>query len=847
MRLNIKLFFITLSLSFLVNSLYAQSTTIKGVVMDSITYEAVPFAAIYAKGDINGIIANENGEFELHINKRNRVITVSSVGYKKRQVTLNNTDSNLVTIKLLPDGVVLQEVVVEKKKEKYSKKNNPAVIFVNKIRESQNLTDPHRNNFYNYDKYEKITLGLNNFTDSPQNRSLFEQFKFLNDYIDTSEVSGKPILNVSVKEKASQVLYRKNPKSQKEYVTGIRRNGIDDLTDQESVQTFLEDIFREINLYDNDINILQNRFVSPLSKIAPDFYKFYLTDTVEIDNERCIQLSFAPHNPQTFGFVGHVFVSEGDSTMFVKKVSMKIPPSINLNFIDQMYLNQEFKRHHDGSRLKIKDDMVMEISIMPGTQGLYARRNTTYSNHTFDPTGKANLLDDDRSIIIAENAYSQDDIYWAQIRTAPISQNEQNVGNMLTQLRNVPFYYWAEKTLRILVSGYIHTSPDSKFDIGPLNTFVSNNDVEGWRFRVGGLTTANLNKRLFARGFVAYGTKDKKMKYSGELEYSFHDKKYHSREFPVHSMRLTHLYDVDQLGQQYAFTNKDNFFLSLKRHSDNLMTYHRLTNLEYTLELHNNISFFASLTHDRQEATIFVPFADGFGANYTHYDQSSLKLKLRYAPGEKFYQSKTNRYPINSDAPIIEISHTYSPKGFMGNMFEINKTEFSAQKRFWFSAFGFTDIILKGGHVWSQSPYPNLLLPNANLSYTIQPESFSLMNPLEFINDSFLSWDITYWANGAILNYIPLIKKLKLREAISFRGLYGHLSDKNNPAENQCLFQFPNSAHTHLMSSTPYMEIGVGIDNLFKILRVDYVWRLTYRNNPDVDKNGLRIALHFTF
>lgn len=847
MRLYIKLFFITLLFSFLVNSLYAQSTTIKGVVMDSITYEAVPFAAIYAKGDKNGIMANENGEFELHINKNSHIITVSSVGYRKRQVTLNDTDSNLMTIKLLPDGVVLREVVVEKKKEKYSKKNNPAVIFVNKIRDSQNLTDPHRNDFYNYDKYEKITLGLNNFTDNHQNRSMFEQFKFLNDYIDSSEVSGKPILNVSVKEKASQVLYRKNPKSQKEYVTGIRRNGIDDLTDQESMQTFLEDIFREIDLYGNDINILQNRFVSPLSKIAPDYYKFYLTDTVEIDNERCIQLSFAPHNSQTFGFVGHVFVPEGDSTMFIKKVSMKISPSINLNFIDQMYINQEFKRHSDGSRLKTKDDMVMEISIMPGTQGLYARRNTTYSNHTFDPTMNANLFDDNRSIIIAENAYSQDDTYWNRIRTAPISQNEQKVGNMLTQLRNVPFYYWTEKILRILVSGYIHTSPDSKFDIGPMNTLVSNNDVEGWRFRVGGLTTANLNKRLFARGFVAYGTKDKKVKYCGELEYSFHDKKYHSREFPVHSMRLTHLYDVDQLGQQYAFTNKDNFFLSLKRHSDNLMTYHRLTNLEYTLELYNNFSLYASLAHDRQEATKFVPFTDGFGSNYTHYDQTSLKLKLRYAPGEKFYQSKTNRYPINLDAPIIEISHTYSPKGFMGNMFEINKTEFSAQKRFWFSAFGFTDIILKGGHVWSQSPYPNLLLPNANLSYTIQPESFSLMNPLEFINDSYLSWDITYWANGAILNYIPLIKKLKLREAFSFRGLYGHLSDKNNPAENQDLFQFPNSAHTHLMSSTPYMEIGVGIDNLFKILRVDYVWRLTYRNNPDVDKSGLRIALHFTF
>ena len=380
-----------------------------------------------------------------------------------------------------------------------------------------------------------------------------------------------------------------------------------------------------------------------------------------------------------------------------------------------------------------------------------------------------------------------------------------------------------------------------------MNTLISNNDVEGWRFRVGGITTANLNKRLFARGFVAYGTKDKKIKYSGELEYSFIDKKYHSREFPVQSLRLTHLYDVDQLGQQYAFTNKDNIFLSLKRHEDNLMTYHRYTNLEYILELHNNFSLVAGLSHDRQEATKYVPFVDGYNNTYSHYNQSSLKIKLRYAPGEKFYQSKTHRYPINLDAPIFELTHTYSPKNFLGSMFEINKTEFSAQKRFWFSAFGFADCILKGGHVWSKAPYPNLLLANANLSYTIQPESFALMNPLEFINDSYVSWDVTYWANGALLNYIPLLKKLKLREAFSFRGLYGHLSDKNDPTKSLELFKFPETAQPFKMTSTPYMEVGVGVDNLFKILRVDYVWRLTYRNNPNIDKSGIRIALHITF
>lgn len=847
MRLLIRVFFVIFFI-ILPAKVYAQYNKIAGVVVDSITSEPIPFATISIKGDNKSIMTNDNGEFETTINEnKNITITTSSVGYHRSSNKFNISDSNFVTIKLIPSGVVLNEITVKKQKHKYSKKNNPAVIFANKIRSAKDIGDPYNHKFYNYDKYEKITLGLNNFTDNAQNSWMFEKFKFLNDYVDTSEVSGKPILNVSVKEKASQIIYQNNPRKNKEYITGIRREGIDEITDQESFQTFLEDIFREIDLYENDINILQNRFVSPLSKIAPDFYKFYLTDTISINDKRYIQLSFAPHNSSTFGFVGNLYVLENDTSMFIKRVDMKISPSINLNFIEHLYIKQEFEKAADGSRLKITDDMIMEISVIPGVQGLYARKNTSYSNHNFIPINDLKIYEDSRNIIVSEHAYDQNKSYWNDVRTTPITSNEDRVGNLLKQLRNVPIYYWTEKIIRILVSGYIHTSSNSKFDIGPMNTTISKNDIEGWRFRIGGLTTANLNKRLFARGFIAYGLHDKKLKYSGELEYSFVDKSYHSREFPMHSIKLAHSYDVDQLGQQYVFTNKDNIFLSLKRHPDNLMTYQRLTSLEYNLELHNNFSLKAILSHDRQESTLYIPFVNGMGTNYNHYNQTSLQLKLRYAPGEKFYQSKTNRYPINKDAPIFELVHTFSPKNILGNMFNINKTEFSAQKRFWFSAFGYTDIIIKGGHVWSKSPYPNLLLPNANLSYTIQPESFALMNPLEFINDSYASWDITYWANGAIFNYIPFLKKLKLREAFSFRGIYGHLSNKNNPDNNPDLFKFPSLAQPQKMSSTPYMEAGIGIDNIFKILRIDYVWRLNYLNNPNIDKSGIRIALHITF
>ena len=826
----------------------ADECTIKGYVIDSITQKPIPFASIFYNDQATELLTDTIGVFYLTPCQIQSKVRVSSNGYKTQDIAFNPTNNDSIIITLVPNGVILKELIVKKQKHSYTKKNNPAVDFAIKVREMMSFTDPFVvNEYYNYNKYEKITLGLNNFIDNPQNSWMFEEFNFLKDYIDTSDVSGKPILNVSVKEKASQIIYQKDPQKRKEYILGIKRTGVDDITEQESFQILLEDVFKEIDLRQNDISILHNRFVSPLSKIAPDFYKFFLTDTTQVNGEECVQLSFSPRNSNSFGFVGHIYVPINDTTLFIKKVTMGISPSINLNFIDQMYINQEFVRGENGCRLKIKDDMAIELSLLPGTQGLYARRNTSLSNHNFNKPHNLSLFDNNKDVIISENAYNQDLTFWNSIRTIPISKNEENLETMLKQLRNVPIYYWSEKIIRLLAVGYIHTSKKSMFDIGPINSLISYNDFEGWRFRVGGTTTANLNKHLFARGYVAYGINDQKLKYNGELEYSINDKQYHANEFPINSITVSHSYDIDPLGQHYTSTTNDNFFLSLKRHDDNLMTYLQQTKIEYKLELINNFSITTGISHERQDATKYVPFLDGYGTHYTHYNQSFINLRLRYAPGEKFYQTRERRFPINKDAPIIELSHIYSPKGFLGNMFDINKTELSAQKRFWFSAFGYTDIILKGGHVWSKSPYLNLLLPNANLSYTIQPETFSLMNPLEFINDSYFSWDITYWANGAIFNYIPLINKLKLREIFSFRGLFGHLSNRNNPDYDNTLFKFPTQAQPQKMDSTPYMEVGVGIDNIFKMFRIDYVWRLTYRNNPDIDKSGVRIGLHLSF
>lgn len=824
-------------------------------VVDSVSGEPVPYVAIYVSGTGQGVLADENGVASLNINQTRAQLEFSAMGYGKKTATVGK-EVAAMRIMLSPSGHQLDEVTVRRRKEHYSKKNNPAVEFARRIRMADSITDPRRRPFYNYTRYERITLGVNNIemedtAGDDGHRRKPGKFDFVREHIDTSAVTGRPVLPLSVKEKVSEIIYRRDPKAEKVYVTGVRSDGVDDIVDARSMQTLMEDIFREIDLYQDDVNIMQNRFVSPLSKIAADFYKFYLTDTVSQPDggPRLIELSFAPRNPAAFGFTGRLYVAEGDTTMFVRKVRMNVPPSINLNFVDHLQIIQEFRQAPDGARLKTLDDFNVELSIVRGGQGLYIHRSTAYKNHSFEPSARAELLDQMGETFSDPAVYARGEEFWASERQIEVSANEDRISLLMTRLRGVKLYYYGEKILKVIFTGYAGTSKtDSKFDIGPVNTFVSGNSVEGVRLRFGGTTTASLSPHWFAKGYVAYGTRDHKWKYLAELEYSFNRKENHQREFPVHSIRLSEKYDVDQVGQHYLFTNPDNVFLTLKRSSNHLMTYRRETRMDYMLELANNFSVSASANLERQEATRWVPFVDSRGVWTDHYNEMFFSVELRYAPGEKFFQTRTQRIPVNLDAPVFILSHTYAPKGLFGSPFTVNKTEASFSKRFWLSAFGFVDFMVKGGHVWSRSPYLSLLIPNANLSYTIQPESFALMNPMEFINDSYVSWDMTYWANGAILNNIPLLKKLKLREAFAFRGWLGSLSDKNNPLKSEGLYLFPVYSAYESMHGKPYMEVSAGIDNLFKCLRVDYVWRLTYREGqPSSSRSGVRIALHVTF
>lgn len=831
----------------------SQSTVIKGLVTDSITGETLPYVSLILEGTTIGTTTDLDGNFNMSTNSKVRTLLVSYLGYTEKKVTVTLGRTNNLKIELAPSTINLSEVVIKPGRERYTRRDNPAVTFIRNAIDMRDRNDPRNHDFFTYNQYEKVIFAMNEFERKPRTDGKVGRFDFLSEFVDTLD-AGTTILPISEKEKFETIYFRKDPKSEKRLVSAQKSAGVDEIFSRDGIQQILNEVFKEVNIFQNDISLFLQRFVSPMSTLGPTFYKYYLLDTVEINNQPCLDLGFVPFNSESFGFTGHLYITL-DSTYFVQRAVLNVPKDINLNFVSRMVIDQTYDRKEDGTRIITKDDIEVNFKLNEKSKGMYARRLNVYSNHSFEEPEDLAIFRESAPVITVADAFKKPDTFWEENRPQEGQKRNQNsVEKLMVRLREVPLFYVTEKVVSLFVNGYIATNTDplkSKFEFGPVNTFISGNAIEGARFRVGGTTTTNFSKRLFLDGLVAYGTKDEKLKYDLIAEYSFHDKTDYRKEFPVHSIRAQYFYDINQIGQQYMYTNKDNIFLAWKRQKDDRATYLRFGEITYYNESYNGFGFGASVRNKKEYSTEYAVFdrieSDGSITPIKDYTMSELEFKLRYAPNEKFYQTRNYRYPITLDAPVFTLNHITAEKGFLGTDYSYNRTDFGVQYRFWMPmSFGYIDIIAKAGKVWSKAPYPMLILPNANLSYTVQPESYNLMNAMEFINDEYASWDVTYFMNGALFNRLPLIKKLKLREVVTFRGLYGNLTDKNNPFKGGTgIYAFPEGSYP--MGNEPYMEIGAGIENIFSFLRLDYVWRLTYRDNPNIQKNGIRFVMKLSF
>ena len=836
-----------------------SAQNIQGVVTDSLTNEPIPYLSVFYEGKGVGSITDNDGNYKVETRKGWNKLTFSAVGYVTKVVNIIPGVTKNLNVRMRPDDIMLDEVVVKPKREKYSRKNNPAVELMKKVIAHKKNNKLSENDYYQYNKYQKITMSLNDVTPEMLEKGMYKKMPFLKDQIELCEETNKFILPISVDETASQKIYRKHPKSEKTIIKGMSSTGVNELfATGDMLSTVLKDVFTDVNIYDNDIRLLQYPFISPISSSdAISFYKFYIMDTTFVDKDKCFHLTFVPNNSQDFGFTGHLYVL-ADSSYTVKKCTMNLPKKSGVNFVDNMDIIQEFEQLPNGEWVLKTDDMIVEMTLMKIMQGFQIRRTTCYSDYAFDELPQQ-LFKRKGAEIKEADAMMRGDDFWNQYRPVPLTQTESSMDMLVKRLEQMPGFKYVIFVLKAFIENFVETGTKehpSKVDIGPVNTMISNNYIDGLRLRMSAQTTANLNPHLFFKGYYAYGFKDHRSKYMGEVEYSFNKKEYLPREFPKNSITFSYQYDVMSPTDKFLKTDKDNVFVSFKTSTVDQMSYVRNIALKYENETQFGLKTTVEVKHSTDEPT-------GGLAYITNDDQKTLvpeiqtmeaSLAFRYAPGETFVNTKQRRIPVSFDAPVFTLSHTAGFKGVLGGEYNYNLTEIGLYKRFWFSSWGKIDMFVKGGAQWNKVPFPLLIMPAANLSYILQRETFNLINNMEFLNDRYASLDVSWDLNGKIFNRIPLLKKLKWREAIGFKMLYGHLTDKNNPMKHPGdseLFLFPtrDGRPTSFVMDpkTPYMECSVGIHNIFKILHIDYVRRLNYLDHPDANKWGVRFMVMMTF
>ena len=836
-----------------------SAQNIQGVVTDSLTNEPISYLSVFYEGKGVGSITDNDGNYKVETRKGWNKLTFSAVGYVTKVVNIIPGVTKNLNVRMRPDDIMLDEVVVKPKREKYSRKNNPAVELMKKVIAHKKNNKLSENDYYQYNKYQKITMSLNDVTPEMLEKGMYKKMPFLKDQIELCEETNKFILPISVDETASQKIYRKHPKSEKTIIKGMSSTGVNELfATGDMLSTVLKDVFTDVNIYDNDIRLLQYPFISPISSSdAISFYKFYIMDTTFVDKDKCFHLTFVPNNSQDFGFTGHLYVL-ADSSYTVKKCTMNLPKKSGVNFVDNMDIIQEFEQLPNGEWVLKTDDMIVEMTLMKIMQGFQIRRTTRYSDYAFDELPQQ-LFKRKGAEIKEADAMMRGDDFWNQYRPVPLTQTESSMDMLVKRLEQMPGFKYVIFVLKAFIENFVETGTKehpSKVDIGPVNTMISNNYIDGLRLRMSAQTTANLNPHLFFKGYYAYGFKDHRSKYMGEVEYSFNKKEYLPREFPKNSITFSYQYDVMSPTDKFLKTDKDNVFVSFKTSTVDQMSYVRNIALKYENETQFGLKTTVEVKHSTDEPT-------GGLAYITNDDQKTLvpeiqtmeaSLAFRYAPGETFVNTKQRRIPVSFDAPVFTLSHTAGFKGVLGGEYNYNLTEIGLYKRFWFSSWGKIDMFVKGGAQWNKVPFPLLIMPAANLSYILQRETFNLINNMEFLNDRYASLDVSWDLNGKIFNRIPLLKKLKWREAIGFKMLYGHLTDKNNPMKHPGdseLFLFPtrDGRPTSFVMDpkTPYMECSVGIHNIFKILHIDYVRRLNYLDHPDANKWGVRFMVMMTF
>jgi hypothetical protein len=819
---------------------------ITGKVVDSVTRVPLQNVSITLKNSPRGTLTDGAGNFQIEAEKSVKKITFSITGYHSRTYTVTDQPSQELSVLLSKSYTKLADVVVNARKGKYKNKNNPAVELIRQVIANKSRNGPKVYPNISYRQYERTQM----LTDGPWVRItqnfLLKKFSFFFENTDTTLVPGKRLNSIYLQEMLSDNFFRKDPEKKKKLILAQKTVDYGEFIDMRGIQGGLHYLFNDINIYDNNISAFTMEFISPISDIAPAFYMYFISDTIVENGSAIVRLNFSPRNPEDQLFRGTLSITL-DGNYAVTGDQLGFSKHVNLNYVRNFELTQSFEKGPGDHYYLAESDMIASFSPFPNSPGVFGERKIRTSNMS-DSVLPNQIFQGPAVDSLAGSSHQSSD-YWSENRPTPLSASQAKTYTNADSLVKMPSYRRLMDLATLYFVGY---KSAGKFDIGPIQTFYSFNAVEGQRIQFGGRSNYKLSKRFYVDGYLGYGFKDDRFKYKLAGSYSFNNKSIYS--YPFNYIQASVLHDIKNPGQEDIFSNGNTFLSSFSRGYNTNWLYSDIYRFSYVHEIGNHLSYILGTKYWRQQpAGSLVYVKEPVPQQLDTVPQittGEISATIRWAPNEQFFENKVARRNIVNKYPIIIFQYSKGIKGLYGGEYNYDAFHLNVSKRVFMSPLGFSDVRLNAGYLSGTLPFPLLFIPSANRSYFYSFSSYNLMNVQEFVADHFAGLNIDHFFNGFFFNKIPLLKKLRLREVIAGKILYGGLRNENNPNYNpdQMIFPVTNGVtSTFAMTGQPYIEASVGIYNIFSILRVDLIKRFTYLNNPNVSSLGILFSTNFSF
>lgn len=823
-------------------------TSVKGQVVDDASGQPLPGINVKLVGGKYGTIADPDGKFELNAPRSFTHVSFSYIGYQTIIKVIKPGQVNVLHIRLHGSQTQLKEVtVVSGKKQRYRNKGNPAVELIQQVIDHKKQNRMESADYLQYDQYERINLSFIDVPSKLMNSRYFKMYQFM---LDTVKTNGQTqvLLPTYFSEKQFQNYYRKEPAKTIQILKARKEANILKFIDTAGLDVYMNRLYGNvIDIYDNNVFIITNQFLSPIADHSPNYYKFFITDTIQTAKEKLIELSFTPRTKGDLLFEGKLLVSM-TGNYAVRSCELNVNKQINVNFMRTLKITLDFEQNSNGRYFLSKSDVKADFGILKNKGlGLMGERTVIFSNYIADKPLPATFYDG-KELQIASDADKPDTSYWAQQRPDTLSDHQSKMYPRIAKLEKMPQFKRATWFAATFTGGYAKAGPVM---IGPIGTIYSRDSQEGSRFQIGGRTNPELSKSIYFEGFGAYGTRDKAYKYNIATFYSFNKTPFY--RYPNDYLKASYLNDVNVPGRDLSTINQQAALSSFSTGKTIYWLYSKIAKIEYVRDFENHFSFDLAFRNWNQRPAASLVFQYNNEANTTvnNITTSELNLAFRYAPHEQILQGTVYRRTIYSKYPIMNLQINHGFKGLFNGSYDFTGVKASIFKRFYLSQLGYTDITILGNYLVGKVPFPLLNIAIANQTLAYDEDAYSQMTYLEFVSDHYVGINLNHGFNGFLLNKFPLIKHLKWREFLSAKVLFGGLRNENNPLYSPNLFRFPvggNGANgTYALGTKPYVEAGVGIGNIFKFLRIDGIRRFNYLDHPGASEYGVKFSFNPDF